>query len=734
MPSRPPVKDLTRVGRSSLAGWDALAPPALPPLFVSGDRAPTRTTDGAPFEQAEKSPCLHRLVDDETAIACAWQSSSLAHSHENGFDRRDSLLPSTPPLPSSPRHGQQPGNRFVSCATIIDHGSPPRSPAYDGSVFQLPSPPRTASLPPLAPTIPTLVLPIDEQREPTRSSFRRAPSPVVLEHHRHEPYQLTVATTSRTKPPIPQDEPPGQARSDQFRNVDQALLNELVTAPSQLPPNTTSSLTRSEPAHTRKFSANHVRRPRNSFILFRTHLNSKVDLFQMFSLGRQHATAASKVVGQLWSSLTREERRGWDKLAELEKKRHQEEFPEYKYRPKAKTSEREKPKKKKKKESTTSIPRSERTSSIRKARGSKRLHSEETDSDEDGQDCVEMGASDSEFSEYRTTMKDERFQRVTRSQGKASSDQDVQTPRAFDTPEPSSTTMPSKSTRTPTRTPTSSTRKSKRLGPYSSPLSDLSSVLKSSQRSPTETDSLESSPTRCPSLVFTQQPLSPLSSSTSGPKRSHKTYGSLSDAAVRRPRPQPVPSVNASCIRPSLWVTSSVSERSIQQDAARLRGVTPSILDPLELVQSRFEYDNSLLVPDYIAAGESAANASFVGGTNDPTRVGQVSRISSIGSRWYQQKTNGRAPESVTSDHKTQIDAWMSPDRLVTSLADVTQHPASSHVRSSELDVVEFETFFDFEAAVKDHPQESYHVGQRDLFVNPTDVFGPLKGVRDENM
>jgi hypothetical protein len=78
----------------------------------------------------------------------------------------------------------------------------------------------------------------------------------------------------------------------------------------------------------------HIPRPMNSFIHFRTqwvadHRDSEL---------AKGPKSLSKLAGEAWHSLSKEERDRYQNLATVAKKNHEKRYPHYKYEPKKKTS------------------------------------------------------------------------------------------------------------------------------------------------------------------------------------------------------------------------------------------------------------------------------------------------------------------------------------------------------------------------------------------------------------
>ncbi|PGH27255.1 hypothetical protein AJ80_00965 [Polytolypa hystricis UAMH7299] len=72
-----------------------------------------------------------------------------------------------------------------------------------------------------------------------------------------------------------------------------------------------------------------IPRPRNAFILFRQHFQAAV----IAENPRLTNPAISKVIGERWRTLPAESKQDWKNLAEEEKARHQQQYPDYRYQP-----------------------------------------------------------------------------------------------------------------------------------------------------------------------------------------------------------------------------------------------------------------------------------------------------------------------------------------------------------------------------------------------------------------
>ncbi len=83
-------------------------------------------------------------------------------------------------------------------------------------------------------------------------------------------------------------------------------------------------------SHAKKRPDGHVKRPRNAFILFRSHA---IQQGLIPKTVENHQKNVSNIVSQLWHNLSDEERAKWQRNAAAEKAEHLRLYPEYSYRP-----------------------------------------------------------------------------------------------------------------------------------------------------------------------------------------------------------------------------------------------------------------------------------------------------------------------------------------------------------------------------------------------------------------
>ncbi|KEP51041.1 HMG (high mobility group) box protein [Rhizoctonia solani 123E] len=85
-----------------------------------------------------------------------------------------------------------------------------------------------------------------------------------------------------------------------------------------------------KPSHSRKRSPGHIPRPRNAFILFRSHYVAAQLIPQKVENDHRHI---SKIIGEIWNKLSPAERLIWEQKADIEKERHSRMYPDYRYKP-----------------------------------------------------------------------------------------------------------------------------------------------------------------------------------------------------------------------------------------------------------------------------------------------------------------------------------------------------------------------------------------------------------------
>ncbi|KAJ2919740.1 hypothetical protein MD484_g633, partial [Candolleomyces efflorescens] len=96
------------------------------------------------------------------------------------------------------------------------------------------------------------------------------------------------------------------------------------------PPQSDDALPPRKPVHGRKKPENHIPRPPNAFILFRSafirsqHVSTGVET--------NHSTL-SKIIGLTWQNLPNEERQIWHRKAKLAEEQHRIKFPQYAFKP-----------------------------------------------------------------------------------------------------------------------------------------------------------------------------------------------------------------------------------------------------------------------------------------------------------------------------------------------------------------------------------------------------------------
>ncbi|KAF7972851.1 hypothetical protein HWV62_16880, partial [Athelia sp. TMB] len=115
-------------------------------------------------------------------------------------------------------------------------------------------------------------------------------------------------------------------------NITPSSFNELppLVDPPHLFPAPAEGTTGRRPAHSKKKPDNHIPRPPNAFILFRSsfiksqHVSTEVET--------NHSTL-SKIIGLTWQNLPNEERQVWHGKAKAALEDHKKRFPSYAFRP-----------------------------------------------------------------------------------------------------------------------------------------------------------------------------------------------------------------------------------------------------------------------------------------------------------------------------------------------------------------------------------------------------------------
>lgn len=103
------------------------------------------------------------------------------------------------------------------------------------------------------------------------------------------------------------------------------LGRDLQSSAPSSPPSSAPSLTSRSPE-----PAEHVRRPKNPFILFRCDFVKRGVV--PASVERDHRTI-SRIAGRTWRMMSPAQKRPWELMAALEKAEHAKRHPDYKYKP-----------------------------------------------------------------------------------------------------------------------------------------------------------------------------------------------------------------------------------------------------------------------------------------------------------------------------------------------------------------------------------------------------------------
>jgi len=111
--------------------------------------------------------------------------------------------------------------------------------------------------------------------------------------------------------------------------TEEPSVESAESAPS-LFPSTVDGAGPKRPGHGKKKADDHIPRPPNAFILFRSsfiksrHVSTEVET--------NHSTL-SKIIGLTWQNMPHEERQFWHSKAKVAQAEHKRKFPDYAFRP-----------------------------------------------------------------------------------------------------------------------------------------------------------------------------------------------------------------------------------------------------------------------------------------------------------------------------------------------------------------------------------------------------------------
>lgn len=89
-------------------------------------------------------------------------------------------------------------------------------------------------------------------------------------------------------------------------------------------------------SHAKKNPPNHIKRPRNAYIIFRSHTVSQKLIPK--EVENDHRNI-SRIIAHMWKSLNAEDRAYYEEIAKEEKERHKKLFPDYRYQPATRRAE-----------------------------------------------------------------------------------------------------------------------------------------------------------------------------------------------------------------------------------------------------------------------------------------------------------------------------------------------------------------------------------------------------------
>ncbi|PPQ79783.1 hypothetical protein CVT25_003101 [Psilocybe cyanescens] len=126
---------------------------------------------------------------------------------------------------------------------------------------------------------------------------------------------------------------PGHGVEPSTPQKDQNTTSSLYDAPGSSGINAPSSVPSRRITHTRRRDPDHIPRPRNAFIFFRSAYISSAR-----ASGKGQQNELSKHAGKVWNNMSLEEKKPFCELAAMEKEQHYAKFPDYVYSPGMKAS------------------------------------------------------------------------------------------------------------------------------------------------------------------------------------------------------------------------------------------------------------------------------------------------------------------------------------------------------------------------------------------------------------
>ncbi|KAJ7293873.1 high mobility group box domain-containing protein [Mycena rebaudengoi] len=110
--------------------------------------------------------------------------------------------------------------------------------------------------------------------------------------------------------------------------------NYSAESPPSIPADDTSSLADGEGGQrttsSRGRPADHIRRPRNAFMIFRSDFWAKQKINKGVETDHRHI---SRIIGHCWNELPEDEKLKWRVKADLEKLDHEKRYPNYRFTP-----------------------------------------------------------------------------------------------------------------------------------------------------------------------------------------------------------------------------------------------------------------------------------------------------------------------------------------------------------------------------------------------------------------
>ncbi|TEB20597.1 hypothetical protein FA13DRAFT_204649 [Coprinellus micaceus] len=144
------------------------------------------------------------------------------------------------------------------------------------------------------------------------------------------------STRSEVKPSVASNGGSGRPRSVSVASTTSSTSSSSSPPSSpRLPSTMTTTKNRSKPYASKTSSKgdDHVRRPRNAFIVFRSHFNKKIEAQRFIEGPKMNQNTVSRDAGHAWRALPESQKDYYRRLAKQESDEHKRNHPGYRYAP-----------------------------------------------------------------------------------------------------------------------------------------------------------------------------------------------------------------------------------------------------------------------------------------------------------------------------------------------------------------------------------------------------------------